>query len=49
MRQRQLEQRLDAIVSDVIVADKCYFLLREISASAAGINERSFGELFGFL
>ena len=49
VQQRQLEKHLDAIVSDVIVADKCYFLLREISASAAGINEHNFGELFGFL
>jgi hypothetical protein len=47
--QTSLKAHLDAIISDVIVADKCYFLLKEISESAAAINENYFGELFGFL
>jgi hypothetical protein len=46
-QQTELKAHLDAIVTDVIVADKCYFLLKEISDSAAGINEHNFGELFG--
>jgi hypothetical protein len=44
-----LKEHLDAIVSDVIVADKCYFLLKEISDHSDAINEENFGELFGFL
>ena len=48
-QQGELKEHLDAIVSDVIVADKCYFLLKEIGESASGINENNFGELFGFL
>jgi len=34
---------------DVIVADKCYFLLREISDDANVINGRNFGTFFSFL
>jgi hypothetical protein len=48
-QQRSLKEHLDAIISDVIVADKCYFLLKEIGQAADAINKYNFGELFGFL
>src|SRR4051812_29685882 len=48
-QQTSLKAHLDAIISDVIVANKCYFLLKEIGESAEPINKHNFGELFAFL
>ena len=44
-----LKEHLDAIVSDVLVADKCYFLLKGISDTAQPINDKNYGQLFSFL
>src|SRR5687767_9377930 len=44
-----LKAHLDAIVSDVLVADKCHFLLKAISDEAQVINKNDYGDLFSFL
>jgi hypothetical protein len=48
-QQTALKAHLDAIISDVIVADSCYFLFKAIGESADAINKKNFGELFAFL
>ncbi len=43
-----LKQHLDAIVSDILAADQCYFLMTGIGQNAAAINGKNFGDLFAF-
>jgi hypothetical protein len=47
--QTELKEHLDAIVSDVIVADGATTCCKEISESSEDIDEHNLCELFGFL
>jgi hypothetical protein len=44
----ELKEHLEAIVSDILAADQCYFLMITIGQNAEAVNARSFGDLFGF-
>jgi hypothetical protein len=43
-----LKEHLDAIVSDILAADQCYFLMVEIGQNADAVNKKNFGEMFAF-